>query len=229
MTIFPTSRKRIDMDRIAIYIRVSTVNQSLESQQQELERWCGSYVGPSDSVEWFTDHWSGKSMDRAGWKQLKKRLDSGDFDRLVVWRLDRLGRTASGLVTLFEELNNLGVDFVSVKDGIDLGTPAGRLMAHVLASVAAYETEVRADRVRAGIAAAKAQGKRWGGSKAGERRRLTDEQLEQASRLSGNGCSVGLICQTVGISRSHFYRLRKSGAIHNDSFDGSDGGAEGAK
>jgi DNA invertase Pin-like site-specific DNA recombinase len=74
-----------------------------------------------------------------------------------VWRLDRLGRTAKGLTALFDELVALKVNFVSLKDGIDLSTPAGRLIANVLASVAAYETEVRAERIAAGKAAKQAR------------------------------------------------------------------------
>ena len=87
----------------------------------------------------------------------------GSFLTVVVWRLDRLGRTAKGLTALFEDLLGRGVDLVSLEDGLDLATPAGRLMANVLASVAQYETEVRADRVLAGQAVAKANGKTWGG------------------------------------------------------------------
>jgi DNA invertase Pin-like site-specific DNA recombinase len=76
---------------------------------------------------------------------------------VVLWRLDRLGRTAKGLTALFDELVALKVNFVSLKDGIDLGTPAGRLIANVLASVAAYETEVRAEGIAAGKAAKQAR------------------------------------------------------------------------
>ena len=79
--------------------------------------------------------------------------------RAGLWRLDRLGRSAKGLLTLLDELQQLGVGFVSLREGFDLGTPAGRLMAGVLASVAAYETEVRKERQLAGIAKAKAEGK----------------------------------------------------------------------
>ena len=100
----------------------------------------------------------------------------GKIKKVVVWRLDALGRTAKGLLTLLDELQQLGVGFVSLREGFDLATPAGRLMAGVLASVAAYETEVRKERQLAGIAKAKADGKSWGGRKAGTRIRLTEEK-----------------------------------------------------
>ena len=79
---------------------------------------------------------------------------------MCVWRLDQLGRTAKGLLTLLEELQVLGVGLVSLREGFDLPTPAGQLMAGVLASVAAYETEVRKELQLAGIAKAKTKGKR---------------------------------------------------------------------
>src|SRR5262249_23926352 len=82
--------------------------------------------------------------------------------KVVVWRLDRLGRTAKGLTALFEELVAMKVDFVSLEDGIDLRTPAGRLIANVLASVASYGTEIRAERIAAGIAAKRDRGEPWG-------------------------------------------------------------------
>jgi hypothetical protein len=102
---------------------------------------------------------------------------------IVCWRLDSLGRTAKGLTALFHELYERKVNLVSLKDGIDLNTPAGRLMANMLASVAQYETEVRAERVMAGQARARSQGKRWGGSVRGRRLKVTDEQLAVIKRM----------------------------------------------
>ena len=84
-------------------------------------------------------------MDRPAFKRLMEDVKTGKVKTIVVWRLDRLGRTAGGLTVPFDELNALKVNLVSLKDGLDLSTPAGTLMANVLASVAQYETEVRAD------------------------------------------------------------------------------------
>ena len=88
-------------------------------------------------------------MDRPAWQKLQAAIDKGLIGKLVVWRLDRLGRTASGLCKLFEDLHAKKVRLVSFMDSIDLGTPSGRLIANVSASVAAYETEIRGERVRA--------------------------------------------------------------------------------
>ena len=119
------------------------------------------------SIEWYRDKATGRTMDRPGWQKLEGALNAGRVSAIVIWRLDRLGRTASGLTKLFDTLSNAGVNLFSLKDSLDLATPAGRLMANVLASVAQYETEVRGERVRAGIERAKADGKRWGGSQYG--------------------------------------------------------------
>ena len=99
------------------------------------------------------------------------------------------------------------MNLVSLKDGIDLNTAAGRLMANVLASVAQYETEVRAERVRAGQAVARASGKRWGGSKKGRRLSVTDDQIRMIRRMAQEGEKVARIARATGLSRPTVYRL----------------------
>lgn len=125
---------------------------------------------------------------------------------MVVWRSDRLGRTASGLTKLFDELNQCKVNLVSLKDGIDLATPAGRLMANVLASVAQYETEVRSERVQAGQAVARAKGRTWGGSVKGRKikGRATAEQVETIRIMAGKS-PVAKIARATGLSRPTVY------------------------
>jgi DNA invertase Pin-like site-specific DNA recombinase len=156
---------------------------------------------------------SSSTMDRPGLERLLADVRSGRLSKVCVWRLDRLGRTAKGLLTLLDELQTLGVGFVSLREGFDLGTPAGRLMAGVLASVAAYETEVRNERQLAGIARAKADGKTWGGRKAGTRVRLTEEKEAVIRQLYGEGKAVASIARLVGLTRKTVYRaLGRSGA-----------------
>jgi DNA invertase Pin-like site-specific DNA recombinase len=127
--------------------------------------------------------------------------------KVCVWRLDRLGRTIKGLLTLLDELQVLGVGFVSLREGFDVSTPAGRLMAGVLASVAAYETEVRKERQLAGIAKAKADGKTWGGRKTGTRVKLTTEKEVAIRQLHEQGSSIASIARTVGLTRKTIYRV----------------------
>ena len=92
-----------------------------------------------------------------------------------------------GLTALFGLLQERKVNLVSLRDGLDLSTAAGRLMAHVLASVAQYETEIRAERVLAGQAAARAAGKTWGGSTAGVPKTVTREQIDTVRRMNSTG------------------------------------------
>ena len=124
---------------------------------------------------------------------------------VVVWRLDRLGRTAAGLTALFDDLHERKVNLVSLKDGLDLSTPAGRLMANVLASVAQYETEVRGERVAAGQAVARAKGKRWGGSKPGVRKKVTSTQENAIRQMKQQGEAIAAIAHAVGLSRPTIY------------------------
>jgi DNA invertase Pin-like site-specific DNA recombinase len=137
-------------------------------------------------------------------------MQSGHVSRIVVWRLDRLGRTASGLTTLFDELQQRKVGLTSIRDGVDLTTAAGRMMAGVLASVASYENEVRSERIVAGQAAARSQGKQWGGSKRGRHIAINDEQIATILRLhkeSGKSGQVAAIARATGLNRPSVYAV----------------------
>src|SRR5256885_7531236 len=126
-------------------------------------------------------------MDRPAWNKLIEAVRIGHVSRVVCWRIDRLGRTSSGLTALFDDLRERKVNLVSLKDGIDLSTAAGKMLAGVLASVAAFETEVRAERVLAGQAVAKANGKKWGGSKKGRRGEGKGGQVNTVKRMATAG------------------------------------------
>lgn len=189
----------------AIYLRVSSRSQDAASQEPDLKRWAESHK--DDPVRWYRDKFTGTTMDRPAFGKLMADVNAGKVARVVVWRLDRLGRTAKGLTALFEDLLRLKVDLVSVKDGLDLETLAGRLMANVPASVAAYETEVRAERITAGQAVAKASGKTWGGSPPGRRLKVTAEQEAMVRQLKKGGGKVAVIARTTGLSRPTIYRI----------------------
>ena len=146
-------------------------------------------------------------MERPGWSKLSDAIRAGKIGKVVVWRLDRLGRTAKGLIALFEELAQRKVNLISLRDGIDLHTAAGCLMANVLASVAQYETEVRAERVRAGQRAARKNGVTWGGSKPGWRWKVTDDQVTAVVEMKEAGKPITQIARVTGLSRPTVYRL----------------------
>lgn len=190
----------------AIYTRVSSRSQDTRSQRPDLERWAAA---DGAEVRWYTDTASGATMDRPGWQRLESDLRMRQVSRVVVWRLDRLGRTAAGLCTLFAELEELGVGLVSVRDGLDLATPAGRLMAHVLASVAQYEREVRSERQRAGIDAALRSGTYTPGRKQGDRWRVTDEMEREIRRMrqATPPVAVAAIARLLQISRGTVYSV----------------------
>ena len=192
------------MKTTAIYMRVSSRTQDTAAQEPDLKRWCDAH---GDQVVWYRDKFSGKSMDRPGWNRLVADLSAGKLGKVVVWRLDRLGRTAKGLTALFDELLAKKVNLISLRDGIDLNTPAGRLMANVLASVAQYETEVRAERVRAGQDAARQRGVTWGGSEKGWRWKVTDDQVAAVAEMKAAGKKVTQIARVTGLSRPTIYRL----------------------
>jgi DNA invertase Pin-like site-specific DNA recombinase len=190
------------MKHVAFYCRVSSRSQDFASQEPDLKRYAKEQEG---DVVWYSDTFSGKSMDRKGWNRLMEAVRQGKVSKVVCWRLDRLGRTAKGLTALFEELLERKVNLVSLRDGIDLNTAAGRLMGNVLASVAQYETEIRRERVLAGQAVAKSKGKTWGGSKPGRRIKVTDEQVKFIARMVGENTKIAAIARATGLSRQTVY------------------------
>lgn len=195
--------------KTAVYVRVSTKRQDQRSQLADLERWAKAYASDVEVV-WYTDKASGWSMERPAWRELEAAYRTGVVDRIVVWRLDRLGRTSSGLTSLFDELRRLGVALVSVREGFDLATPAGAMVATILASVAQHETEVRRERQAAGIAAAKAQGKTWGGRKPGTRWKVTPELERVVLKLKRDGEPIAAIARATRLSRPTIYALLAS-------------------
>ena len=146
--------------RAAIYARVSTFDQEPENQLAEIRR----YVAARDwtAVEYLDRGISGAKDRRPALDRLLIDARRRRFDVLVVWRLDRLGRNLRHLITLLEELQALGIAFVSLNEGIDATTPAGKLQMHILGAIAEFERARIAERVKAGLQRAKAQGKRLG-------------------------------------------------------------------
>jgi len=192
---------------IAIYLRVSGRTQDTKSQEPELQRWAAAQEEP---VSWYRDTFTGTTMNRPGWNQLEKRIRAGEISTIVCWRADRLGRTAPGLTTLFADLIERKVNLVSLKDGIDLLTPAGRLLANVLASVAQFETEVRRERIAAGLAVAREKGVKLG-RKPGihTRVKVTREQERIAREMHARGEKKVSIARATGLSRHTIYHILK--------------------
>jgi len=193
---------------VGIYARVSSRKQDQASQLPDLERYAKQCEAAGETVLWFRDTFTGQTMARPGWQKLETAIRAGKVDRVAVWRLDRLGRTASGLTALFDELIARKINLVSLRDGLDLSTAAGRLMANVLAGVAQYETEIRAERSMAGQAVARAKGTHMG-RPAGRHTplKVTPERRELVHRLKGEGRAVAAIARTVHLSRGTVYAI----------------------
>ena len=145
-------------------------------------------------------------MLRPGLKKLEADVRSGKVGTVVVWRLDRLGRTAGEMVNFLDELYAGGVGFVSVRDGIDISTASGRLFRTILAGFAEYEHEVISERIKAGVVKAKKKGKKWGGRKKGYRTRLTRGKLKAVRVLLKSGTRKAAIARQLNISERSVYR-----------------------
>lgn len=150
------------------YARVSTGDQNLDLQKNALIR--------AECELVFEDMASGKNARRPGLKRALRRLRPGDV--LVVWKLDRLGRSVRDLITLVSELQARGVNFRSLTDSIDTSTPAGRFFFHVMSALAEMERELIVERTRAGLAAAREQGR-----VGGRRRVMTEVVVERCRRM----------------------------------------------
>jgi len=174
------------------YARVSTGEQNLDLQLDALKQ-----IG---CEEIYTDEISGSKSQRPG---LQKALDYvRGSDTLVVWRLDRLGRSLKDLIQRVEELQNRDVGFRSLHENIDTNSPGGKFQFHVFSALAEFERDLIRERTMAGLRAARARG-RLGGRPKG----MTDEKVRMASTLMRDpAVSVEEICTTLGISRATLYR-----------------------
>jgi DNA invertase Pin-like site-specific DNA recombinase len=173
------------------YARVSTEEQNLSLQLEALKK--------AGCVRVFTDKASGTGAVRPGLAEALSHLCLGDT--LVVWKLDRLGRSVKGLVDLVNGLEARDVHFRSVTDGIDTKTPAGGFFFHVMASLAQMERELIVERTRAGLAVARKLG-RVGGRK----RRMTDSKIKAARRLLAGGTPPRDVADDLGVSVPTLYR-----------------------
>ena len=169
--------------RCAIYARVSTLDQHVENQLTELR----SYVERRGwtAVEYVDRGVSGAKDRRPALDELLKAARRRRFDVLVCWRLDRLGRNLRHLILLLDELQALGIAFVTLGEGIDTSTPAGRLQLHILSAIAEFERSRIQERVVAGLARARAQGKRLGRPRLHPRAPGAELNVRDAARVWG--------------------------------------------
>ncbi|KQY60802.1 hypothetical protein ASD11_12245 [Aeromicrobium sp. Root495] len=179
------------------YARVSTHDQNLGLQLDALNE-----IG---SIKIFEEKASGAKTDRP---QLGAALDyvrKGDV--LVVWRLDRLGRSLADLVRIVSELEARGVGFRSIHESIDTTSSTGKLIFHIFASLAEFERDLIIDRTKAGLAAARERG-----AKPGRKPSLSSDQIEVVQHLHREGKQIKSIAEMFGVSRPTIYRVLESAA-----------------
>jgi DNA invertase Pin-like site-specific DNA recombinase len=182
---------------VAVYARVSTQEQHPENQLEELRRYVAARGWTATE---YVDHGvSGAKDRRPGLDALTTDVRRHKVQAVVCWRLDRLGRNLRHLVLLLDEWQHRGVAFVTLGEGIDTSTAAGRLVAGVLASIAEFERARIQERIRAGLSRAKAQGRKLGRPK----RDAPVGRLEAVQ-----GLSVRDAAKRLGVSRSTLQRWR---------------------
>lgn len=174
------------------YARVSTGEQNLDMQVDELKK--------AGCEKVFTDEMSGVKADRPGLREALAFVRVGDT--LVVWRLDRLGRSLKDLIEKVDDLKAREVDFRSLHENIDTTSPGGKFQFHIFSALAEFERDLIRERTMAGLRAARARG-RYGGRP----RTMTPEKVRMASRLMRDPeVSIKEICNILGLSRSTLYR-----------------------
>lgn len=173
------------------YARVSTQDQNLTLQREALIN--------AGCEKVFEDKVSGTRADRPGLSKTLEMLREGDT--LVVWKLDRLGRSVKQLVDMVSELNKQGIQFKSLTDSIDTGTTSGRFFFHVMASLAEMERELTIERTSAGLEVAKKLGR-----KGGRKPKMTDSKIESAKKLLSSGVPPKEVAKNLSVAVSTLYR-----------------------
>lgn len=174
------------------YARISTLDQNLDLQIDALKK------AGCDEIK--TDKISGVTSERPGLEALKTMARSGDT--IVVWRLDRLGRSLRHLVEIVNMFKDNGIGFESLQESINTTTTTGNLVFHIFASLSEFERDLIRARTQAGLAAARARGKMGGRPP-----KLSDAQLKKMQEMyDSRTLSVVDICKIIGISKVTFYR-----------------------
>ena len=174
------------------YARVSTGEQKLDLQLDALKE--------AGCEKVFTDQVSGAKTERPGLSDALAYARAGDT--LVVWRLDRFGRSLRDLVTRIEDLRAKGIGFRSLQENIDTCSPTGKLVFHLFASLAEFERDLVRERTMAGLAAARARGR-----KGGRPRSMDDQKIRLAAKLMKDpDMTIEEVCNAVGVSSATLYR-----------------------
>jgi DNA invertase Pin-like site-specific DNA recombinase len=190
--------------RVALYARVSTASNGQDPETQLLPLREFAKARGFKVAKEHVDIASGVKEKRPQLDELLRAARKRKIDAVIVWKLDRLGRSLKHLITLIEEFQALGIQFISYTEGMDTTTPAGKLLFNVIGSIAGFERDLIRERVKAGLVRAKAQGKKLG-------RPTTNYSTETILGLKTTGLSNVAIAKQIGVSRMTVARaLHKS-------------------
>jgi DNA invertase Pin-like site-specific DNA recombinase len=179
---------------IGCYVRVSTVGQNEAGQRREIEKWLGAH--DVQNVRWYVDRQTGDNLDRPAFKRLEKDIFTGEIDSVVVWKLDRLSRSLRDGVNVLARWCDSGLRVVSVTQQLDFNGSLGKMLAAIFFGIAEMEQEIRRERQRAGIEAAKARGV-YKGRKSG----TPKASPKRARELRSRGLQVQEIARSLNVSR----------------------------
>lgn len=184
------------------YARVSTKEQSLNLQEDALKK--------AGCKKIYSEHISGANTTRPQLQEMIQHLREGDL--IIVWKLDRLGRSLRDLVNLISKFQDMGIGFRSLNDNIDTTTPTGKLTFHLFAALAEFERDIISSRTKAGLEAARARGRKGGrpkglSIKAQDKARLAESLYTEKQR------SISEICSHLDISKPTLYRYLRSRGV----------------
>jgi DNA invertase Pin-like site-specific DNA recombinase len=181
------------MTRVAIYARVSTKEQTTETQVAQLTAYCQAREW-NDVAVFRDDGISGVRDNRPELDKLRDGMTHGEFSAVVVTKMDRLGRSLGMILRFWDDADAAGVRVIVIDQGIDTSTPAGRLQRSMLAALAEFERELILERTRAGIARARALGKKFGAP-----RRISESAAREVRERRARGESLRLISQRMNL------------------------------
>src|SRR6202142_2629433 len=195
----PTQEPALIMARVALAARGSTLNgEDPEIQLSELREYA-SRRGWTITSEYVDQGVSGSKESRPELNQLMVDAHRHTFDAVLVWKIDRFGRSLKHLVNALADLCSYGVAFVSFRDNLDLSTPSGRLMFQIIGAMAEFERSLIQERVRAGLRNARAKGKKFG-------RPRVKIDAAQVAELRRDGLSWSQVCRTLNVSKGSAQR-----------------------
>ena len=185
--------------RVALYARVSTLDKGQDPETQLVQLRGYAQARNFEVITEFIDYASGTTEDRTQYKLMMAAAKKRKIDVVLVWRYDRFARSTQALVNALKEFQSLGIDFISYQENIDTTTPTGELIFHVMASLAQFESSLISQRVKAGMARAKAQGKLI------SRPKISIQKQQELFELQKMGLSINKISKKAKVAYGTVY------------------------